>query len=511
MSEENKNPSDTPKENVAADGTSVPEEPKETEELSGTAEVTESAEIPSGVLFSDADIADTEKQPKPPKKVSLFTTICSCIAVCLAAVMLTYTLCNSAYQKKLADAKLDNVVTGIQTPEPTAFDQLELLKKIFESYSFLELDEDQLLTAVMKAYVAATGDLYAEYYTDEEYKQLSSDMAGESQGIGINVINSSVTVGGYDYKAFKVINVMKDSPAENADVRVGDFIVAVGNVEENTPFNEVGYDKALSMLQGVKGTTAEFLTYRLEDNEYVLKSFSITRDEFTAMSVMSGIADAEVDPTGKTGIVKITQFDGTTASQFESAVDGLIAKGCDKFVFDVRYNPGGELTSIVSVLSYFLEVDDIVISTKDNKGNGNVTKVAAVDYEDESKSDVDAEDIGKYKDLNAVVLCNEYTASAAELFVANFRDHGIGEIVGVTTYGKGSMQSYVSLSRYGYSGVLKLTCYMYYPPCGESYDGEGIEPTETVELSEEAASMNIYDIFGKAVDNQLTEAIKYFN
>ena len=495
----------------------IPEEentPEVTEvnDTAGDVEVTVTPPDDSA-LFGETETEEKtkdQKPPKPPRRVSLFTTVCSCVAVCLAAVMITYTLCSSAYQKKLADAKLENVTTGTPAPEPSQFQQLELLQQLFENYSFLELDKEAQLTAVLKEYVHATGDLYAEYYTSEEYRQLNSDMAGENQGIGINVINSSVSVGGREYKAFKVINIMKDSPAEKGGVNIGDFIVAVGDIDEYTLFNDISYDKALTLLQGVKGTTAEFLAYRYEGTEYTMMEFSIMREEFTSASVMSGIADATVDPTGKTGIVKLIQFDATTPSQFEAAVDGLIARGCDKFVFDVRYNPGGELTSIVSVLSYFLNTDDVVISTRDNKGNESVTKVKAVDYEDDLKCDVAAEDIGKYRGLNAVVLCNQYTASAAELFVANFRDHGIGKVVGVTTYGKGSMQSYISLSRYGYDGVLKLTCYKYYPPCGEGYDGLGIEPHHTVELSEQAGQMNIYDIFGTDKDNQLTEAVKHF-
>lgn len=506
MSEENKEPMES---------VSLEEETtNETADQDCTQDVIdESAFSPdNSELFGGEETAmdNEEKAKKPPRRVSLFTTLCSCIAICLAAVMLTYTFCNSAYQKKLADAKLETVVTGTPAPTPSQFEELELLQRLFEAYSFMELDQDAMMTAVLKAYVHATGDLYAEYYTLEEYKQLNSDMAGENQGIGINVINSSVTVGGNEYKAFKVINVMKDSPAEKGGVKVGDFVIASGTLDEYTLFNEVSYDKALTMLQGVKGTTAEFLAYCYDGVEYKLTEFSIMREEFTSASVMSGIADASVDPTGKTGIVKIMQFDATTATQFEAAVDGLIAKGCEKFVFDVRYNPGGELTSIVSVLSYFLNTDDVVISTRDNKGNESITKVKAVDYEDTLKSDVAEEDIGKYRGLDCVVLCNEYTASAAELFVANFRDHGIGKVVGVTTYGKGSMQSYVSLTRYGYNGVLKLTCYMYYPPCGESYDGLGIEPHHVVELSDEASKLNIYDIFGTDKDNQLTEAVKLF-
>ncbi|MBR2432197.1 MAG: hypothetical protein IKB23_04700, partial [Clostridia bacterium] len=96
------------------------------------------------------------------------------------------------------------------------------------------------------------------------------------------------------------------------------------------------------------------------------------------------------------------------------------------------------------------------------------------------------------------------------LFVANFRDHGLGAIIGTKTYGKGSMQSYIDLSYFGCEGVLKITRNMYYPPSGVSYDGEGIEPTYTVGMSDEAKKVSIYETMGKATDNQLLEAVKHF-
>ena len=101
----------------------------------------------------------------------------------------------------------------------------------------------------------------------------------------------------------------------------------------------------------------------------------------------------------------------------------------------------------------------------------------------------------------------EFSASAAELFTANMRDHGLAKVVGVTTYGKGSMQTTYSLARYGYDGALKLTTAYYFPPCGEGYDGVGITPHVEVALSEEAQKYNI-NLLPDHLDNQLAEAIE---
>lgn len=459
---------------------------------------TDTAAPDVGSALFGADSAPSAK--KPPRRIALTTFICSAVALVLAAVMVTYTLCSSAYQKKLADAKLENSVVY-----KSGYSELDVLSKIFDMYSFEELDDNALRTAVLKAYVSATGDTYAEYYTDEEYAALTAEMAGEAQGIGINIINSAVDIGGTEYKALKVINVVKDSPAEDAGLKLGDYVIAVGDLEENTTLNALGYDMGLKQLQGEKGTYAEFIVYRPDGSTTL--PFKIMRDEFTTTSVMYKKADDGV--SANTGVVKIISFDLTTPSQLSAAIDALKAQGCDKFVFDVRYNPGGELSSIVATLSYFLNEGDTVISVKDKAGNEEVTRVGVV-AEGEASCTVSAEDIGKYADLDMVVLCNESTASAAELFVANFRDHKLGKVIGTTTYGKGSMQSYMSLAYFGINGVLKLTTRMYFPPCGESYEGEGIAPDVEIAVSESAASKNIYDIMGTSEDGQLVEAVKHF-
>ncbi len=474
------------------------------------------AEKPDEVRIDLIEESDgASKKERKPIKVSLSTLICTSVALVLAAVMLTLTICSSYYKGKEAQLKIQYETLLSQSESIGNIPELEILQGIFSTYSFEELDESVIRSQILKAYVSATGDKYAEYYTDEEYAALSAQMSGESQGIGINIINSTVEIGGVEYKTLKVINVIKGSPAEKNDLRVGDCIIAVGDFDENTTVSALGYDMALKQLQGVKGTNAEFLAYR-PDAESTLE-FKILRDTFATTSVMWQKVDSDV--CENVGLVKIVSFDRTTPTQFKTAVEELKAEGCEKFVFDVRYNPGGELTSIVEVISYFLDEGDTVISMKDKFGNEKVYKAEPTTYSSSGASSIAAEDIGIYKDLDAVVLCNSSTASAAELFVANFRDHGIGKVVGVTTYGKGTVQSTYPLYTFVSSeyagrlpeGWIKLTMYMYYPPSGESYDGLGIAPDYEVEMSEESAKLNIYDIMGSKDDTQLVKAVdKYF-
>ena len=451
-------------------------------------------------------VTPAERPPKREKKVSLTTFIVSCVALVLVAVLTTWVVLGAQYHKKLRDEQLKISMWGGNTD-----DSLSLFAAIFDAYGIKDVSVDSraVIDAALKEYVRQTGDNYAFYYTQEEFLELQKTNVGESQGIGINIIQSKATIGGAEYDVIKIVNVMKDSPALEAGVQVGDLIVFVGIGDTREPVYELGYDVAVKKMQGTKGTVASFTVYRPSGEEYEVKEFSIERREFTNWSVDSHVCT--VEGYGDVGIVKIMQFDLTTPKQFCEEVDALLAAGCQRLVFDVRHNPGGDLKSIEAVLSYFLNEGDVIIRTSDRDGTEEVSRVKAVTYTDEyAGCSVSKRDIGKYRGLEAVVLCNGNTASAAELFTAALRDYDLATIVGTTTFGKGSMQSILSLSMFGCPGALKLTTKMYYPPKGESYEGIGIVPNVAVELSEAASKINIYEI-ADADDNQLVEALKQFH
>jgi carboxyl-terminal processing protease len=251
---------------------------------------------------------------------------------------------------------------------------------------------------------------------------------------------------------------------------------------------------------------------RATGEDYSPIEFSITREAFEAASVIGKVS--VTDPS--VGIVTIIQFDLPTPEQFEEEVDALLAKGCTKFVFDVRNNPGGDLESIKAIQSYFLSRGDLLLSTKDKKGNEEKEYVDTVKHSSPvyKVCDVTEDEIGKYKDLTFCVLTNGNTASAAELFTATIRDYELGAIVGETTYGKGCMQSIYDLSRtgayygfYGVEGGLKITTRMYFPACGESYHEVGIAPDVEVKLPAEVLEKyTTYDL-PEELDTQLQAAL----
>ena len=159
---------------------------------------------------------------------------------------------------------------------------------------------------------------------------------------------------------------------------------------------------------------------------------------------------------------------------------------------------------MIACTSYFLKPGDVIFSTERKNGETEENRAVVRTYTDEYEPcSVSEYDIGKYAEYEYSVLVNENTASAAEIFTAVFKDYGLAKIVGVTTYGKGSVQTYISLSPYGMQGVLKITTSHYYPPCGEGYHGVGIEPDIFIELLD---GVNMYTAT-EAEDNQLVCAI----
>ncbi len=386
---------------------------------------------------------------------------------------------------------------------------LTLVDQLIKDYSYEGVDQEAMMEAVIKAYVAATGDIYAEYYTKEEFAALTSESQGKMEGIGVSVINGTWE----SYTAIKIIMVYPGSPAEAAGLKPGDLVIALKIKGEYQSVDALGgYTVAVNHLRGAAGTKAEFLVARPEGGSYKQIDFSITRAAFEAVSVTGKVS--ETDPT--VGIVTIIQFDLPTPEQFEAEVDALLAKGCTKFVFDVRNNPGGDLESIKAIQSYFLKEGDLLVSTKDKNGNEEKDVVAVVKHRQEAYKvcDVTQEEIGKYKDLTFCVLTNGNTASAAELFTATMRDYELGTIVGETTFGKGCMQSIFDLSltgpyyqQYGIEGGLKLTTKMYFPASGESYHDIGIAPHVEVKLPAEVLEQyTMYDL-PEHLDTQLQAAL----
>lgn len=381
----------------------------------------------------------------------------------LVTFQITFLYLSNKYEKKLDELEA--------SPEYTLYSKLSGVDSMFRKLYIGEIDEQELTDSIIQGYIDGTGDKYAQYMNSEEFEKFINDLGGELEGIGIVVVYNG------EYKALQVAAVMPDSPALKAGLLPGDMIISVDEVDVSI----LGYYAAVAAMQGSAGTTANFKIAR-GDNYAELIDMSVERGYIKSLSVMYHMYN---DGSNSLGIVKLLEFDDTTPEQFKSAIADLQSQGATEFIFDVRYNSGGELESVLSILDYLLPEGPIIRIT-DAEGN-------------ETSRSSDASEL----DAKMAVLVNGYTASAAELFSSALRDYGKAFLVGEQTYGKGSMQTIVRLPD---ESALRVTYRMYSPPYSDNYNGIGLTPDYIVKISDTAASMNIYTI-PDSDDNQLQEAI----
>lgn len=396
------------------------------------------------------------------RKTSVLTLVLSIFFTAIITFQITYISLKSEYrhESRMLEASYSNSLVG----------KLKLLDEKFRSLYIGDIDDDRLISAVLNGYIYGTGDRYGEYMSPEEYEQFVGDLEGEFQGIGISVIENA------ESGCLEVVSVMPDSPALKAGILVGDIIVSVG--DESVV--EIGADVALSRLLGKAGTFAEFSVVRGDDTESVIP-FSIERGYVTEQTVLYHMYD---DGTGEIGVIMILSFDGKTSDQFAQAVEELRNQGSRALIFDVRYNPGGALDSIVEILDTLLPEGPIV---RIENSDGSVEVL-----------DSDADEMN----LPMAVLVNGSTASAAELFSSALQDYKKAVLVGTTTYGKGCMQQIVRLAD---NSAIRVTTNMYDPPFSDNYDGVGVIPDVVIEADNKTLSSNRYTI-ADSDDNQLSAA-----
>lgn len=396
-----------------------------------------------------------------------------CIVVAFS-VLLTFTLTARYYKEK----------TPYISEEALTFPELELIHRLYEENTIYEIDREQLLEAILKGYAVGTGDLYAQYYTAQEYAEMTADRTGKEYcGIGVKVTESTITYENDSMTVVNVVSIFHGSMATEAGMRVGDLIVGALNADGvSVSVQDAGLDGIVQCITGEEGTIATIYVLRPEGNgEYSSHTFEIERRKIISESVTARVSDQDAS----VGIVCISDFSSfDMPRQFKVVMQELIEQGCNRFVLDVRNNLGGYLIAVESVLSMLLQPGDLMISQVYNSGNTESDYVGqGMSFlQCSSYCNLTSEDLGIFHDYDYVVLTNEYTASAAELFSANLRDYQMATLVGTTTFGKGIVQNTYDLSRYGMKGALKMTVAEYLPPCGEGFHGKGIAPDVEVEL-----------------------------
>ncbi|MCR5717663.1 MAG: S41 family peptidase [Oscillospiraceae bacterium] len=390
------------------------------------------------------------------KKVSLGVTISAMAVVCALTFIVTSFLSLQRFNTKVQAVK----------EKAEKYSRLEALDTyVRENFYQEELDEQLLMDGILKGYVYGLDDPYSQYLTDEEYSALQQRDSGKSIGIGVTVQR---TEEGFA----EIVEVAEGSPAEASGLLAGDLIVAV----EGKSFADMEYVDAVEMVRGDPDTVVK-LTVRRDGKD---KDYSITRKEFDSITVKSQLIDGHI------GYIRILRFRENTDEQFREALEDIIANGADALLFDVRNNGGGLADSLQNMLDPLLPEGVIAVA----EYRSGVTENIIVS---------DAEET----DLPMIVLVNENSASAAELFAASLRDFKDAKLIGKKTFGKGVMQTTRGMAD---GGALTLTVATYRTTRSECYHGIGLEPDQTVETGEDTD----IEAFDPETDPQLAAAVAAF-
>lgn len=362
---------------------------------------------------------------------------------------------------------LSNAATFLASSKDGTLNQkLNEIDKIVDEYFIDDVDKEKLKTQAVKAYVAAIEDEYTEYYTPEQYLELTSDISGNYKGIGVEV---TVT----EDNLITIIDAYDKSPAGKAGIKPKDKIIKVNG----TDVNGDNYDLAIDMMRGVGkfGENDEMLlTIKRGDTTFETKA---KREHVVSQTVKSILLENDI------GYIRLSQFAESSAKDFEKALNSLKTEGAKSLIIDLRNNPGGMLSSVVEIADLLLPEGKILTI----KGkNGPKDEYMSLEGE---------------VDMPMCVLVNGMSASASEVLAGALKDHDKAVIIGEKTYGKGVVQSIFELDD---DSALKLTTSRYYTPSGKSLDKKGIEPDIEVKMPL-TKSLGLYE---KEEDIQLQRAIK---
>ena len=343
--------------------------------------------------------------------------------------------------------------------------KIEYLEKLIDQEYLGEVDNDEMAEGVYAGLVYGLGDVYSRYYTADEYAQETASTDGAYAGIGVSIQKNKN--GGV-----QVAECYEGGPGADAGLQTGDVITAIND----TDVTDMELSDVVSLIRENKDKTIVLTVFR--ENEEKSREISVDVTDVELPSVFGEMLDK------KTGYIQITQFTGVTPQQYKDMFTELKDKGMERLVIDLRDNPGGLLTSVCDILREILP-EGLIVYTEDKYGN-----------REEETCD------GKHQlDMPLAVLVNENSASASEIFAGAVQDHGVGTIVGITTYGKGVVQELRQLSD---GSAVKLTVSNYYTPNGNSINKVGIKPDVEVKLASELLNK---DEITHEEDNQLQKAL----
>lgn len=323
--------------------------------------------------------------------------------------------------------------------------KLQIVKDYLKDNYIGELNLDKMIEGAIKGYVEGVGDDYTEYLSKDEYEELIVNVTGDFVGIGV-----------YIYKDkdgnLIVLAPMENSPSEEAGIEAGDRILAIDG--ENC--NEMDINVASSKIKGEAGSTVEL---EIQRGTETLKK-TVTRRTVEISDSASKILD------GNIGYIVLSTFDTDCSKKIEKYMEEFQSKGINSVILDLRNNTGGVVEEAVKISELFIDKGNTVLRSYNKTEKETIIKSSS----------------GKYKDINLVVLVNDYSASASEIVTAALKDNKAATIVGIRTYGKGVMQEIQPL----FDGAIKITIEEFKTPNGDKINKVGIKPDVEIEIDKDS-------------------------
>lgn len=314
------------------------------------------------------------------------------------------------------------------------------IERLIEKNYLEDMDGDEIAEGMYAGMMASLEDPYSGYFSEETYRKFMESTEGRYRGIGLSMQQNRET------NEISVYECFPGSPAEKAGVKAGDMIYKVGDrLAAEMTVTELADQIKSGEIEKLK------LILKREGKEIPV---TIVPDTVEVPMISSRMLEDSL------GYIQIEEFTETTPKQFEEAYGELREQQMKGLIIDLRENPGGLLNSVCDTLEQILP-EGMIVYTEDKHGNRD---------EHTCKGETPIE-------IPLVVLVNENSASASEIFAGAVKDHNVATLVGTTTYGKGIVQKTFAL---GDGSAVKMTVSKYYTPNGVNIHGTGIEPDEEV-------------------------------
>lgn len=316
------------------------------------------------------------------------------------------------------------------------FNKLIAMEEMIKETYYKDVKEQDLIDGAMKGLFMGTGDLYSGYFTEEEMQSVMDSSTGSFVGIGVTILSNP------ENGVVTIAKAWETGPAYKSGIRAGDILYKVDDLY--VTYDTV--DKAVSIMKGKKDTYVNVSVKR--DGE--IKTFKIKRAEVSEPSVSGKMLE------NKIGYIELSTFVEKTPEDFNKELNKLKKQHMKALIIDLRDNGGGLVDKCCEVADTLIG-EGTIVYTEDRDGNKETQKS-------------DAKKLG----LPIVLLTNGNTASSAEILTGAILGNKVGISVGTKTFGKGIVQSVISLKD---GSGYKLTTEQYFTPDGKTIHKKGIKPT----------------------------------